>query len=80
PKKVSEHFYQAGFHDCTHAYAITQSAAKKLLALQQPISFIADNLLAYAVTNQVVKGYIMQPKMINQQYQVGITTVSYLNQ
>jgi glycosyl transferase family 25 len=80
PRKVTAHFYEAGYHDCTHAYAITGAAAKKLLHLQQPISFIADNLLAHAVTNRVVKGYIMQPKMINQLYQVGITSVSYLNQ
>jgi glycosyl transferase family 25 len=80
PKKISEHVYAAGYHDCTHAYAITQAAAKKLLALQQPISFIADNLLAYAVTNKIVEGYLILPKIINQQYQVGTTSVSYLNQ
>lgn len=79
PKRISEHVAEAGYHDCTHAYAITAAAAEKLLALQQPISFIADNLLAYAVTNQVVKGYITQPKIINQQYQVGTTSASYLN-
>lgn len=79
PKKVSDHLYKAGYHDCTHAYAIKQSAAKKLFALQQPISFIADNLLAYAVTNEIVKGYIILPKIINQQYQVGIDSASYIN-
>lgn len=79
PKKISEHIYQAGYHDATHAYAITESAAKKLLTLQQPISFIADNLLAYAVTNEIVKGYITLPKIINQQYQVGTDSASYLN-
>jgi len=79
PKKISAHIYKAGYHDCTHAYAITQEAAKKLLALQQPISFVADNLLAYAVTNELVSGYIILPKIINQQYQVGTTSASYLN-
>lgn len=79
PKKVSAHMYQAGYHDCTHAYAITNEAAGKLLSLQQPISFVADNLLAYAVTNEIVKGYIILPKFINQQYQVGADSASYLN-
>lgn len=79
PKKRTAHIYEAGYHDCTHAYAITQSAAKTLLNLQQPISFIADNLLAHAVTNQLVKGYLIQPKIINQQYQVGANSASYLN-
>ena len=79
PRKISAHVYRAGYHDCTHAYAITQQAAKKLLELQQPISFIADNLLAHAITNDIVKGYIVKPKIINQQYQLGISSASYLN-
>lgn len=81
PKKVSKHLYTAGYHDCTHAYGITLSAAQKLLQLQQPITFVADNLLAHAVTNEMVKGYITLPKIINQQYQVSQkSTFSYLNQ
>ncbi len=79
PAKLSEHVYKAGYHDSTHAYAITQPAAKSLLALQQPICFIADNLLAYAVSNEIVKGHLVLPKMIHQQYQLGIDSVSYLN-
>lgn len=81
PKKVSKHIYTAGYHDCTHAYGLTLSGAQKLAQLQSPIAFVADNLLAHAVTNNIVKGYIVQPKIINQQYQVSKTaTYSYLNQ
>lgn len=80
PKKVSEHIYQAGYHDCIHAYGITKSAAEKMLALQQPISFIADNLPAHAATNGLIKGYVVLPKIIHQQYQVGKSNFSYLNQ
>jgi len=79
PKRISTHISAAGYHDCTHAYAVTQSGAKKLLRLQQPISFIADNLLAYAATNQIVKGYIAHPQFILQQYQLGTSSASYLN-
>jgi len=79
PKKVSPHVYQAGYHDCIHAYGITQVAAKKLLALQQPISFIADNLTAHAATNRIVNGYIVQPRIIYQLYQVGASSASYMN-
>jgi glycosyl transferase family 25 len=72
---------KAGFHDCTHAYAITNEAAKILLHQQTPISSTADNLLAFAITNQLLNGYISQPKLINQQYQVmDAATASYLNQ
>jgi glycosyl transferase family 25 len=81
PRKVSEHIYTAGYHDCTHAYGLTLSGAQKLAQLQQPITFVADNLLAHAVTNGLVKGYIVHPKIINQQYQVSDkSTYSYLNQ
>lgn len=80
PRKAGTYLYKAGYHDCTHAYGITLSGARKLLRLQTPISFVADNLLAHAATNEIVSGYVIQPKLINQQYQVGITSVSYLHQ
>lgn len=81
PKKVSRHLYKAGYHDCTHAYALTLTGAKKLVQLQTPISFFPDNLLAHAVTEEIVKGYITIPKIINQQYQVAQQpTYSYINQ
>jgi glycosyl transferase family 25 len=79
PRKVSTYIYEAGYHDCIHAYGITHSAAKKMLALQKPISFIADNLPAHAITNRILKGYIVLPKIINQQYQIGTSSASYIN-
>ena len=66
PKKVTKNIFTAGYHDHTHAYAITNSGAKKLNQLQTPIQFFPDNLLAYAATNEIVKSYIVKPKMINQ--------------
>jgi glycosyl transferase family 25 len=80
PKKIGQYVSKSGYHDCTHAYGLTRSGAEKLLALQTPISFFPDNLLAHAATNELVKAYIIQPKIINQQYQVGTTSVSYINQ
>ena len=66
PKKISEHIATAGYHDFTSAYAITASAAKKLLQLQTPISFLADNLLATACTTKLLNGYISRPKLFSQ--------------
>lgn len=80
PKKISPHLYRAGYHDCTHAYGLTLRGAEKLLDLQTPISFFPDNLLAHAVTNRIVTGYIVLPKLINQQSQVGTAPASYINQ
>jgi GR25 family glycosyltransferase involved in LPS biosynthesis len=60
-RPYSSHLKKAGFHDYTYAYAITKSAAEKLLQMQTPIQYIADNLLAHAVTNNLVNGYIVYP-------------------
>lgn len=79
PKKVSSHVFKAGYHDCTHAYGLTRSAAQTLLRLQTPISFFPDNLLAHAATNELLESYILLPKLIDQQYQLGITSASYIN-
>ena len=79
PERVSEHVWKAGYHDCTHAYAITPSAAKTLMELQTPVSYFPDNLLAHAITNEMVRGYIVKPQLINQQFQVSAApTHSYI--
>jgi glycosyl transferase family 25 len=80
PEKITEHIYSSGYHDCTHAYGITLSGAQKLIKLQTPISYIADNLLAHAATNEIISAFIIHPRIIYQQYQLTTeTTYSYLN-
>ncbi len=66
PKKVGIHVSSAGFHDFTSAYAITTSVAEKLLNLQTPIAYVADNLLATACTSKLVNGFIVKPKLFMQ--------------
>jgi glycosyl transferase, family 25 len=63
PRPVTPHLYKAGFHDYTYAYAITRSAAEKMIAVQTPIRFVADNLLAYCCTNLLLEAYITHPKI-----------------
>lgn len=63
PRPFSEHLFTAGFHDFTYAYGVTLAGAEKLLTLQTPIQYIADNLLAWAVTNKWINGYIVRNKM-----------------
>jgi glycosyl transferase family 25 len=65
-KPYSKHWWRAGYHDCTHAYAITKAAAAKLLSLQTPVGFTPDNLLAFACTTGLLKGYAVVPKLFNQ--------------
>lgn len=63
-KPFSAHLKKAGFHDYTYAYAITKSGAKKLLQMQTPIQYIADNLLAHAATKKIISSYIVYPAAI----------------
>lgn len=63
PRPFSPHLYTAGFHDYTYAYGITLEGARKLLQLQTPIQYIADNLLAWACTNGWIKGYTCRRKV-----------------
>jgi glycosyl transferase, family 25 len=60
-KPFSQYLKKAGFHDYTYAYAITRTGAKKLIGMQTPIQYIADNLLAHAASKEVVTGYIVSP-------------------
>lgn len=61
---LSSKLRKAGFHDYGYAYAITRSGAEKLLALQTPVLYTVDNLLAHAITNNVVNGYIVYPAAV----------------
>lgn len=60
-RPYSEHLKKAGFHDYTYAYAINASAAAKLVKMQTPIQYIADNLLAHAATKELLKSFISWP-------------------
>ena len=60
---IAYHLKKAGFHDFTYAYAINESAAKKLIEMQTPIQYIADNLLAHASTKGLIEAYTAWPKV-----------------
>ena len=60
-KPFSRYLKKAGFHDYTYAYAINRTGGEKLVSMQTPIQYIADNLLAHAITKKVVRGFIVSP-------------------
>jgi glycosyl transferase family 25 len=62
-RSFSKYLKKAGFHDCTLAYTVSLSGAKKLLKMQTPIQYIADNLLAHAATKGILKAYITWPQI-----------------
>lgn len=66
PRPVNPHIQTAGYHEFTDAYCITPAAAQVLLELQTPLCFIADSLLPYAITNNMIKGYVSVPKLFAQ--------------
>lgn len=66
PTPVSPLIARAGFHDCTHAYAVTCEAACKLLQYKKPARFHPDNLLSYMNCTGQLNGYISRHKLFNQ--------------
>lgn len=66
PTKLNTHISKAGYQQFTNAYAITKKGAATLIKLQKPIHFIADHVIPYAITNELLKGYISHPKIFAQ--------------
>lgn len=62
-RPYSTHLKTAGFHDYTFAYSLSQSGAQKLMQMQTPIQYVADNLLAYACTRKTISGFIVYPSV-----------------
>ena len=67
PKNYSAHLNIAGFHDCTHAYAISYGAAKKLLSAQTPITQRADNLLSSLILKGELKAFAVKNSLFDQE-------------
>ena len=67
PKPFSKHLKKAGFHDCTHAYAVTLSGARKLLAAQTPVVYRADDLLSTTIMKGKLNAFVTEPKFFDQE-------------
>lgn len=67
PAHYSSHLQKAGFHDCTHAYAVSLSAARKLLAAQTPVIYRADNLLSSLVLKGELKAFAVKHSLFDQE-------------
>ncbi len=67
PKPYSIHLKKAGFHDCTHAYAVTLDGAKKLLAAQTPVVYRADDLLSATIMKGELNAFVTEPKFFDQE-------------
>jgi glycosyl transferase, family 25 len=67
PRPYSIHIKKAGFHDCTHAYAVSLTAAKKLLAAQTPVIYRADDLLSALTLKGQINSFVTEPKFFDQE-------------
>lgn len=67
PEDYSPHLLKAGFHDCTHGYAVTLSAAEKLVGSQTPVAHRADNLLTALVLKGELKAFACKEYLFNQE-------------
>jgi glycosyl transferase, family 25 len=67
PKPFSAHLKKAGFHDCTHAYAVTLEGAKILLATQTPVVYRADDLLSATIMKGELVAFVTEPKFFDQE-------------
>jgi glycosyl transferase, family 25 len=67
PRPYSRHLKRAGFHDCTHAYALTRTAAQKLLKAQTPVVYRADDLLSATIMKGELNAFVTDPKFFDQQ-------------
>jgi glycosyl transferase family 25 len=67
PKPYSTHLKKAGFHDCTHAYAVTLEAAKILLRTQTPVIYRADDLLSATIMKGELNAFVTEPKFFDQE-------------
>lgn len=67
PRPYSSHLKKAGFHDCTHAYAISLEAAKKLISAQTPVVYRADDLLSATILKGELNAFITDPKFFDQE-------------
>lgn len=80
PKKYTAHLKKAGFHNTTHAYAVSKPILQKLIQLQTPVAFCADTLLTELVLSGNTKAFITIPKVFDQEiFTEGGSKVSYIS-
>jgi glycosyl transferase family 25 len=80
PKEFSSSLMKAGFHDCTHAYAVSLEGAKKLVKAQTPVAYRADNLLTALVLRGELNAFISKSFLFNQEIFTDKADQSFIRQ
>lgn len=76
PKPYSKHLKKAGFHDCTHAYAVSLNGAKILASKQTPVVYRADDLLSATIMKGQLNAFVTEPKFFDQEIFQDATVLS----
>jgi glycosyl transferase family 25 len=66
PRPYSSNLRRAGWHDFTHAYALTAPAARKLLAAQTPVVSNVDTGITRLILRRELEAYVSDPKLFRQ--------------
>ncbi len=73
-RPYSQHLWRAGYHDFTHAYAISLRGARLMAEIHRPVCLEADTALSHAATNQLLQAFICKPMLFLQEFQVSPDT------
>jgi glycosyl transferase family 25 len=68
PRPFAPHLRVAGLHVCTHAYAVSLSGARKLLAAQTPIAYRADLLFCALILGGELSAFLAEPCAFDQEH------------
>ncbi len=66
PRPYSPSLYRAGYHNCTHAYAVTREAARKLIDAQTSVSYCADSVLTHLVLRKRLEAFSVRRQLFSQ--------------
>lgn len=66
PRPYSANLRRAGRHMCTHAYAFTPAAARRLVAAQTPVAYRSDQLIASLVLGGKLNAFVAHPMAFDQ--------------
>jgi len=66
PRHYSEYLDRSGYHYGTHAYAVTDEGAKKILGMQTPIVREPDNALGHMCMNEMIQAFSVKEKVFHQ--------------
>ena len=72
-RSVGRGFRTAAMHDFTHAYAVTNAGARKLLEDAYPVSHTADGWLEHVIAKRNIRAYVSVPKLFAQDGITGST-------